>query len=302
MQKIVPHLWFDTQAVEAANFYCSAFTDAKVLSSTKLHGTPSGDCDLVAFSISGYEFMAISAGPIFQLNPSISFMLNFDPSRDKEAQAHLDDLWQKLSDGGKVLMELGEYPFSKRYGWTQDKFGVSWQLILTDPTGEERPFIIPSMLFTGKVCGKAEEATDFYISVFKDSKRGIIARYPAGMEPNKEGTVMFTDCMLAGQWFAAMDSGMQHDFAFNEAISLVVKCDTQEELDYFSSKMSSVPEAEQCGWLKDRYGVSWQITPTAMSEMMQKGTPEQIDRLTQAFLQMKRFDISALQTAFSAAN
>lgn len=302
MQKIVPHIWFDTQAVEAANYYCSAFSDAKVLSATTLRGTPSGDCDLVSFSIVGYEFMAISAGPVFQLNPSISFILNFDPSKDKDAQANLDNLWQKLSDGGKVLMELGQYPFSKHYGWMQDKFGVSWQLMLTDPSGEERPFIIPALLFTGSVCGKAEEATDFYISLFKDSKRGMIARYPAGMEPNKEGTIMFTDYMLAGQWFGAMDSAEQHAFTFNEALSFVVKCDTQEEIDFFSSQMSSVPDTEQCGWLKDRFGVSWQIVPSSMSDMLQKGTPEQVDRVTQAFLQMKRFDISALQSAFSAAN
>lgn len=299
-QKIVPHLWFDKQAVEAANFYCSVFPDSQVANVTTLHGTPSGDCDIVSFNVSGYELMAISAGPYFQINPSVSFFLNFDPSKDKDARQNLDALWEKMSPGAQVLMELGEYPFSKHYGWLQDKYGVSWQFILTDPSGEVRPFIAPSLMFVGDVCGKAEEATDLYISIFKDSRRGQIARYPAGMGPDKEGTLMFTDFMLANQWFAAMDSAHAHAFAFNEAISFIVRCDTQEEIDYFWSKLSAVPEAEQCGWIKDRFGVSWQITPTVMNEMFQKGTRGQIDRLTKAFLPMKKLDIAKLQAVYSS--
>ena len=299
-QKIVPHLWFDKEAVEAAKFYCSIFRDSEVTNVTTLHGTPSGDCDVVSFKVSGYEFMAINAGPIFQLNPSVSFFLNFDPSKVKNAQQNLDELWNKMLPGGKVLMELGEYPFSKHYGWMQDKFGVSWQFILTDPTGDERPFIVPSFMFTGSVCGKAEEATDFYMSAFNDSKRGVIARYPAGMEPDKEGSVMFTDFMLEKQWFAAMDSAHKHAFAFNEAVSLVVHCESQEEIDSYWKKLSAVPESEQCGWVKDRYGISWQIVPTVMGEMFQKGTREQIDRLTQAFLPMKKLDIAKLEAVYAA--
>lgn len=243
--------------------------------------------------------MSISAGPLFTFNPSISFMLNFDPSRDPQAKENLNQLWQKLSAGGKVLMELQEYPFSKWYGWVQDKYGVSWQLILTNPDGESRPFIVPSLLFASDTCDKAEEATNFYLSVFKNAKRGTIARYPAGMEPNKEGTIMFTDFMLEGHWFAAMDgSSAMHHFAFNEAISLLVHCETQEEIDYYWSKLSAVPEAEQCGWLKDAYGVSWQVAPTGMEEMMQKGTPVQMQRVTEAFLKMKKFDLATLQKAY----
>jgi predicted 3-demethylubiquinone-9 3-methyltransferase (glyoxalase superfamily) len=97
-----------------------------------------------------------------------------------------------------------------------------------------------------------------------------------------------------------MDSAREHNFAFNEAISLIVKCETQAEIDYYWEKLSAVPEAEQCGWCKDQFGVSWQITPTIMDEMMQSGTEEQIARLTQAFLPMKKFDIAALQKAFDA--
>ena len=207
-------------------------------------------------------------------------------------------MWSKLAEGGTALMPLDKYPFSERYGWIQDRYGLSWQLILTNPAGEVRPPIITSLLFVGDVCGKAEEASDFYLSIFEDSKRGALTRYPGGMEPDKEGTIMFTDFQLAGQWFTAMDSAHKHDFAFNEAISFMVPCATQEQIDYYWEKLSAVPEAEQCGWLKDKYGVSWQIVPTAMDEMMSKGTPEQIDRVTQAFLPMKKLDIAELKAAY----
>lgn len=299
MQKIVPHLWFDTQAKEAAEFYVSIFENSKITHSSTMHDTPSGDADIVSFDLSGYSFMAISAGPYFKLNPSISFMLNFDPSRDDTAEEKLRALWEKLSEGGKALMPLQEYPFSKLYGWVEDKFGVTWQLILTNPEGEERPFIIPSLLFTNDVAGKTEEATDFYLSVFKEAKRGALSRYPAGMEPDKEGTVMFTDFQLEGQWFAAMDSAREHQFGFSEAISLLVKCDSQEEIDHYWEKLSAVPEAEQCGWLKDKFGVSWQISPSRMDDMMRDGTPEQIKNVTQAFLQMKKFDLATLEEAYN---
>lgn len=298
MQKIIPHLWFDKEAKQAAEFYETIFPDAKILSSTVLHDTPSGDAETVRFQVMGYEFMAISAGPYFKINPSISFMVNFDPAQDKDAKTRIDEIWNKLIDGGKALMPLGKYPFSERYGWVEDKFGVSWQLILTNPNGEMRPKIMPSLLFVGDACGKAEAAVDLYVSVFKNAKRGVVARYPAGMEPDKEGTVMFSDFTLEGQWFTAMDSAHEHKFAFTEAVSFLVHCDTQEELDYYSEKLSAVPEAEQCGWLKDAYGVSWQISPKVLHDMMESGTQEQIDRLTKAFLPMKKFDIQKLKEAF----
>ncbi len=300
-QKIVPHFWFDTEAVEAARFYVDTFAvlgNCEILSSTTLHDTPSGDAETVTFQLAGYTIMAISAGPIFKINPSISLMVNFDPARDPQAREHLDHIWERLSDGGNTLMPLGEYPYSSRYGWIEDRFGISWQLILTDPGGEERPIIIPALLFTGQVVGKAEEAGEFYRSLFKDAKLGMVERFPAGMEPDKEGTIMFSDFQLENQWFVASDSAYAHDFAFNEAVSLLVRCETQAEIDFLWEKLSAVPEAEACGWLKDRYGVSWQIAPAIMDDMMENGTPEQIQRVTEAFLTMKKFDIAALEAAY----
>jgi predicted 3-demethylubiquinone-9 3-methyltransferase (glyoxalase superfamily) len=297
MQKIVPHLWFDTEAKAAATFYTSVFPDSKITHTAVLHDTPSGDCDIVSFDVWGYSFMAISAGPLFKFTPATSFMVNFDPSQDPEAATRLDAVWEKLSEDGQVLMPLDTYPFSEHYGWIQDKYGLSWQLILTDPAGEERPFVIPSFMFTGDRTGKADEAIDFYMSVFKDSKRSMSVPYPEGAASEPDAKLMFAEFMLEGQWFTAMDSGHMHAFDFNEAVSLVVHCEDQAEVDFYWEKLSAVPEAEQCGWLKDKYGVSWQIVPRDMDEYMQ-GTPEQIDRVTQAFLPMKKFDLAALRRAY----
>lgn len=298
MQKIIPHLWFDTEAVEAANFYASVFPQSKVTHTSCITNTPSGDCDIVSFEIMGLKFQSISAGPLFKFNPSQSFMVNFDPAQMSDAREKIDEIWGKLTEGGKVLMELDAYPFSERYGWVQDKYGLSWQLILTNPQGEMRSPVVPSFLFVQDMAGKAKEASDFYISVFKNTKRGAIVPYPVETKTEKEGSVMFTDFMLEGQWFAAMDSAhSEHNFSFNEAVSFMVLCDTQEEIDYYWEKLSAVPESEQCGWLKDKYGISWQIVPTKLNEFMVSEDQEKIDRVTQAFLKMKKFDIAQLEAA-----
>jgi predicted 3-demethylubiquinone-9 3-methyltransferase (glyoxalase superfamily) len=280
-QKIVPNLWFDGNAKEAIDFYTSIFPDSKITDTAYYpksveEGLADFQLDMagkelvIEFELGGYAFAAINAGPEFKPNPSISFMVNFDPSSDEQAREHLDELWAALIDGGEALMPLDTYPYSERYGWVKDRYGFTWQLILTNPDGESRPFIIPSLMFCGPNNEHAEEAINFYLSVFKDSKLGNVSRYTDDNGPAKEGSIMFADFMLAGQWFAAMDSGTDHDFNFNEAISLLVACKDQEEIDYFWEKLSTVPEAEQCGWCKDKYGVSWQIAPENMGEMMKR--------------------------------
>ncbi|MFC4617483.1 VOC family protein [Camelliibacillus cellulosilyticus] len=296
-QNIIPHLWYDKEANEAAAFYVSIFQDSNITNITTIKDTPSGDARSVSFELRGQKFMAISAGPYFKFNPSVSFIVNFEPARDEDASAKINEVWNKLSEGGTVLMPLDKYPFSERYGWIQDKYGLSWQLILTKPEGEEVPTIVPSLMFTGDLCGKAEDAMNFYLSVFKNSKRGYIARYPQGMEPDKEGTIMFSDFSLSNQWFAIMDSARDHQFSFNEAISFMVYCDTQEEIDYYWDKLSAVPEAEQCGWLKDKFGVSWQIVPRELDEMMSNGSPEQYREL----LKMKKLDLAKLKKAYKGS-
>lgn len=285
MQKIIPHLWFDKEAVEAAEFYISVFDDSKINFKTKIRDTPSGDCDIVGFQIMGYDFMAISAGPLFKINPSISFHAKCRTVEE------VDKIWEKLSDGGTVMMELGEYPFSKRYGWIQDKYGVSWQVINAE--GDFKQRIIPVLMFVGNVCGKAEEAINFYASVFPNSKSQVFARYAKGEAPDKEGTVKYSQFILEGQEFGAMDSARMHNFGFNEAVSFMVNCKDQGEIDYFWDKLSAVPESEQCGWVKDKYGVSWQITPANMGELMSRN-PE---KTTPAMLKMKKIIIADLKKA-----
>ena len=125
-----------------------------------------------------------------------------------------------------------------------------------------------------------------------------MARYPKGMEPDKEGTIMFADFSIENQRFAAMDRAREHNFIFNEAISFIVACATQKEIDDYWKELSADPKAEQCGWCKDQFGVSWQVSPTILKEIMNNGTRQQIDRVTQAFLPMKKFDIAALKRAY----
>jgi len=279
-QKITPNLWFDG-AKEAVDFYLDAFPGSKIVNTIYYPNSPEeglADFQLeyagkelgIDFEIAGQRFTAINAGPMFKFNPSISFMVNFDPSRDEQARENLDKLWEKLLNGGEVLMELGEYPYSKRYGWVKDRFGLTWQLILTDPEGDPRPFIIPSLMFAGKNTNHAEEAANYYVSVFKNAKLGEVARYPEASGPANAGSIMFADLMLESQWFAVMDSGVEQDFTFNEAVSFAVECEDQAEIDELWSKLSKVPESEQCGWCKDQYGVSWQIIPKNMNQLMEK--------------------------------
>ncbi|GIV72725.1 MULTISPECIES: VOC family protein [Caldilinea] len=295
LQKIVPHLWYDKGAVEAAEFYVSIFPNSHVEYTTLLHDTPSGDTEIVSFELVGRRFNAISAGPLFQFNPSISFTVHCATVEEVEG------LWARLVEGGEVLIPLAPNPFAQRYGWLQDRYGVSWQLATSSAPADELPTLFPSLLFVGENYGRAEEAVHFYTSVFKNSAIGAIVRYGPGQTLDREDAVLLADFVLENQRFTLGESGFPHNFSFSGAISFIVNCEDQEEIDYYWERLSAVPEAEQCGWLQDRYGVSWQIVPTAMDEMMRTGTPEQIARVTQAFLPMKKFDLAALEQAFLAA-
>lgn len=275
MQRIVPNIWFDHTAAEAAEFYTSVFPDARVVET--VHYPAEGLLDFqqefagqvltVTWEIGGYRFIGINAGGEFRPNPSVSFFVNFDPSVDPEARAHLDALWVALTEGGNVLMPLQSYPFSPHYGWVEDRYGVSWQLMLTNPAGEPRPFIIPSIMFGHAVQGRAREAIDHYTATF-GGPVGSVVPYPdeAG---SVAGQVMFADFQLLDQWFATMDAADQ-DFTFTCGVSLMVNCHGQEELDGYWSRLSAVPEAEQCGWCADRFGLSWQLVPDNLAELMAK--------------------------------
>src|SRR6266487_3940783 len=194
MPTITPHLWFDKEAKEAAQFYTSLLPDSRVTSIITLHDTPSGDSDVVSFELAGQPFMAISAGPLFTFNPSVSFHVKF------QTKEEVDAIWEQLSSGGKVLMPLDAYPFSERYGWVEDKYGLSWQVISAG-TSNIQQRITPVLMFVGAVCGKTEEAVSFYTSVFHNSNIFFLQRYGKGEEPDKAGTVKYAAFTLEGMEF-----------------------------------------------------------------------------------------------------
>lgn len=292
-QKITYCLWFNKEAGEAVSFYTSVFPNAKGTNTVNNPvDTPSGKTGTVlttSFDLDGQNFMLLNGGPEFALNPSISFMVNCDSS------AEVETLWNRLSDGGKVMVPLDKYPFSDKYGWIEDKYGVSWQLILARQKAPQK--VMPVMLFANDVCGKAEDAIQFYTSLFHNSKIESINRYPKGMEPDKEGTVLFADFMLEGQWFAAMDSARENNSDFSEAISLMIHCDTQDEIDYYWDKLTEGGKEVQCGWLRDKYGVAWQVVPKVMLQLLQGKDKEKTKRAMQAMMQMVKLDISKLENA-----
>ena len=280
-QRIIPAIWCDAAADEVARFYADVFREGSVVEQAPgLAAT---------VSIHGFRLSLINGGDQYAPNPSISCILNFDPllfGGEDQARAYLDELYERLSGGG-VLMELGEYPFSARYTWVRDRFGMTWQLMLTDPAGEPRPFILPSFMFGGTNHANAEEATEAWIALFDDSRRGALRRYEEG-GPMEAGTVMFTDFTLRGTWMAAMDSGAFHDFTFTPGVSMIISCRGQEEIDRYWTGLSAVPEAERCGWCVDRWGVSWQVVPDNIAELIaDAATREKI-------LQMGKIDLTRL--------
>lgn len=294
MQKIIPCVWFDHQAEEAATFYTALFPNSSVSkiayypkAGEGVSGKSAGSVMTVEFVLNGYTFLGLNGGPVFDITPAISFFVNLATEQE------IDELWSKLSEGGTALMELGTYPFSQKYGWIQDKYGVSWQLILNDAPQK----IVPSLLFVGEVYKKAEAAMQHYTSLLPDSKIIDIARYGESVPGEQADAVMYSSFSLANELFSAMDSGYAHAFTFTPAISFIINCDSQEEVDRLWTALSVVPEAEQCGWLQDAFGVSWQIVPTRLNELMSDGDQEKTERVMAAMLTMKKLDIAGLEAA-----
>ncbi len=304
-QKITPYLWFDDQAEEAANAYVSIFSSiggsapggktAKIGSmmrygeaGAEVSGKPGGTVMTVEFQLAGQKFVALNGGPEFNFTPAISFFVSC------ETKEEIDELWQKLSDGGEVLMPLDTYPFSEKFGWLNDKYGVSWQLMLASSP----QIITPFLMFVGEQQGKAEEAVNFYRSLFENSSIIHIERYGENQgEP--EGSVMHARFSLGGQEFMAMDSSREHAFTFTESISFLVNCETQEEVDELWEKFTTGGEEGPCGWLKDKYGVSWQIVPAVLTEMLADKDAGKAERVMQAMLKMKKIDIEDLRKAYA---
>ncbi len=299
MQKIIPHLWFDSEAEQAVQFYASLLKDSHLGQKSyyteagfEIHGQPAGKLMSIEFQLAGQDFIAINGGPFFKFNPSISFLVAC------ETKEEVDQLWTQLSPGGKALMDIGEYPFSPRYGWLEDRYGLSWQLMFS-PDRPIKQKITPTLMFVGEQCGRAEEAINLYTSIFDESNVDHIMRYD-GSGSDKSGTVQHAGFTLAGQDFAAMDSALDHKFQFSEAISFLIPCKTQEEIDFFWNKLTpgGYPKAQQCGWLKDKFGVSWQVSPNILRDMLHDSDQKKVANVTNAFMPMHKLDIAALKKAF----
>lgn len=285
---ITPNLWFPGNAAEAAQYYVTSFGGASGIIETMNYPQQdlpefqqdfAGELLTAELTLRGFPVTLINAGQEgFSPNPSISFMLNFDPLNYPDSAAarqDLDDLWAKLVDGGQILMPLDRYPFSDRYGWVQDRYGFSWQLILTDPAGDPRPFIMPAFMFGGPNQNRATEAVDYWTQTFADATIGQRVYYPEPVGPANADSVMFSDFQLSQQWFVAMDSGVEQDFTFNEALSLAVSCADQPTIDRYWKALSAVDQAEVCGWCQDPFGVSWQIVPENIVELLQRPNAHQ---------------------------
>jgi predicted 3-demethylubiquinone-9 3-methyltransferase (glyoxalase superfamily) len=293
MQKITPFLWFDNQAEDAMKFYVSVFKNSSTGSISRYpKGSPYPEGSVMAanFSLEGLDFIALNAGPEFTFNPSISFFVSCT------TVAEIDLLWTRLSEGGKVFMEFQKYPFSEKFGWLSDKFGISWQLNL----GGDESRITPFLMFVGDQAGKAEQAANFYVSLFGNSRIVRMEHFGAG-RGEIEGSVMHGRFLLEGQDFMVMDSSGPHDFSFNPAISLSVDCQTQEEVDGLWNRLCERGRPSQCGWLSDEYGVSWQIVPRVLSRLLGDPDPAKAGRVMETMMKMSKIDIGALERAYAGS-
>jgi len=274
--RIMTCLWFNKQAKEAFTFYQSVFTDVQLISENPF---------TVNYTLAGKRFMHLNGGPEYKINPSISFYYN------AENEAEIDRIWASLTEGGKVMMPLNTYPWSSKYGWVADRFGVNWQLMLDHVSADK---VYPSMMFTGDNNGKAAEAIANYTSIFPDSKSITQSQYGEG-GADVASHLNYAQFTLNNQSFGAMDSSHMHEFAFNEGVSHVVVVDTQDEIDTYWDQLTTGGSPGKCGWLKDKYGVSWQIVPSCLGKFM--SNPETAPKATYAFLQMSKFIIADLEKA-----
>lgn len=284
MHRISPCLWFDNQAVDAAEFYTTVFKNSKVglishygKAGSEVSGQKVGSVMTVDVQIEDLAFNCLNGGPAFKFTPAISFFVNCVNEQDATK------LWKNLSEGGIIRMAFDKYPWADNYGWTADKFGVEWQVMLAKSPS---PLIVPSLLFVENLFGKGEEALKFYMSVFPNSKIESMTR------DEKHKSIMHCSFTLDGQRFVLMDGSGEHKFKFNEATSFIVKCKSQAEIDYYWDELSKGGEPGPCGWLKDKFGVSWQIVPAQLANLM--ADPIKSDKVMAELLKMKKLDISMI--------
>ena len=290
MSRLIPHLWYQDSLKEVFALYSSVFAETQQLYHSHLGGTPSGTVEMAAWLLEGLEIRVLSAQAPFHLTPSFSFLVACSTAEE------VDEKYRQLSFGGTILMPLGSYSFSPRYAWVVDRYGLSWQLM--DFSGREvTQRLILTLMYTSQVAGHCEEALRHYCQLARTSSIGEIDRYGSGFEPNLPNHIRHASFQLENLVLAAMDSSAGHDFSFSEAASLVVQVSSQDELDHWWLALSADPEAERCGWLKDRFGVSWQIVPQQLEALMSSPDEAVRNRVRDAFLAMKKLNIATLEQA-----
>lgn len=280
---IHPCLWYDGNAKTTAEFYCSLFPNSKITTDTPL---------VVNFNLDGQKFMGLNGGPTFKPNPSISFFVI------SESNDEINELYKQLSEGGMVMMPLDKYDWSEQYAFIQDRFGLSWQ-IMKGKYSDVNQKITPCFLFTDERFGKAEESVKFYTGIFPGSSVSGILLYQENEGAQVKGKVKHSQYIIDDKVFMAMDGAGEHKFGFNEAVSFVVECSNQEEVDYYWDKLTADGGQESmCAWLKDKFGVSWQIVPAKLGELIGSPDKEKAGRAMQAMLKMKKIIITDLQKAY----
>lgn len=272
---IYPCLWFDNNAQHAVAYYCSLFADSSML----LDSNPV----VSTFVLNGTKLMALNGGATYSINPAISLYVYCG------SEAEVLRLYNALSSTGNVLMPLGEYAWSKQYAWVADQFGVNWQLDVDEINASQK--IVPSQLFGQNKHLAINDALAHYITIFKPSSVLLTAPYPES-DDVPTGTLLFAQYKLLGFIFNAMSSNYPHAFDFTPAQSFVITCDTQEQIDYYWERLGEGGHYEMCGWLADKFGISWQIVPSILPQLI--ADPEKGRRVVDAFMRMKKFDIDTL--------
>ncbi|CAM3104090.1 VOC family protein [Chryseobacterium flavum] len=282
---IFPCLWYDGDAKQSAEFYCKVF-NGEITADTPV---------VVNVDLFGQRLMLLNGGPQFKKNPSVSFMVIC------ETEDEVQRYWDKLVEGGIVLMELGSYSWSRKYGWVQDKFGVTWQLFLGEKRTEQK--IIPTLMFIHGNNGKAMEAMQLYTQVFPNSSIGNVLKYGEGGEghtiPEPAENIQHAHFIIDNYSLFCMDNSYDHQFDFNEGISMVVMTDDQQQTDHYWNALTSNGGRESmCGWLKDKYGLSWQIVPKRLIQLMNDSDQEKAHKVVQAMMKMQKIIIQDLEDAY----
>lgn len=280
---IFPCFLYEKDAKKAADFYCKVF-DAKIVVETEF---------VVDLDIFGQKLMLLN-GPKVEKNASVSFLVNC------ESEDEVQRYWDQLLNGGTVLMALNPYPWSEKYGWISDQYGVSWQIMLREKTVEQK--IIPTLMFVNKNNGKAMEAMEFYTKIFPNSKIEDVLKYKDGGSANENPeNVQHAHFVINDYTLACMDSSYEHKFDFNEGYSLVVMTDDQEETDCFWNHLTADGGEESvCGWLKDKYGFSWQITPKRLIQLINDPDKEKAEKVMQAMMKMKKIILKDIEEAYNS--